>query len=159
MDVGRGLATRLRRTHAGTSAFAQFRAHRREEMRARWRDWAMLFVVIGVSVLAVTLTTDVLQLVFAGVVGALITVAVVGWLVGGHARSLTWAWGAAGERDTAATLDALDETWACIHDVPRERGNWDHILVGPPGVLLLDTKLLTARLLVYRATHSERGAK
>ncbi len=92
---------------------------------------SMLFCVFAGSVLAVSRTTGVLQLGFAGVVGVLITVAVVGWLVGGHARALAWAWGAAGERATAATLDALDDRWACVHDVPRERGNWVHALVRP----------------------------
>jgi hypothetical protein len=27
-----------------------------------------------------------------------------------------------------------------IHDIPRERGNWDHVVVGPGGVFLLETK-------------------
>jgi len=123
---------------------AKFRERRRAEMRIHWRDWAKLIAVILGSLVAVIVTTGVSQLIFAGLAGALVTVAVVGWLVGGHVRSLSWAWGAVGERDTAAVLDELGAEWVCVHDLPRERGNWDHVLVGPPGMLLLDTKVLTA---------------
>jgi len=75
--------------------------------------------------------------------GALVTVAVVGWLVG-DVHALTWAWGAVGERDTAAMLDDLGSDWQCVHDLRHEYGNWDHVLVGPPGVFVLDTKVLTS---------------
>lgn len=112
-------------------------------MRAHWRDWATLVIAIVGSLIAVVVTTELVQLVFAGLVGALVTIAVVGWLIG-DVRSLPWAWGAVGEQDTAAVLDKLNEDWVCVHDVPRERGNWDHVLVGPPGVFVLDTKVLTS---------------
>ena len=32
--------------------------------------------------------------------------------------------------------------WHCEHDVEHDRGNWDHVLVGPAGVFLLDSKRL-----------------
>jgi hypothetical protein len=133
-----------RQSHAGGSAGAKFRSRRRAEIRIHWRDWATLIVGIIASLGLTVLTHGLTQLVFAGITGALITVVVVGWMIGGHVRSLPWAWGAVGERDTAAVLDALNDRWTCVHDVRREHGNWDHVLVGPPGVLLLDTKVLTA---------------
>jgi hypothetical protein len=41
-------------------------------------------------------------------------------------------------------LGALEQGgWSCAHDIDRGRGNWDHVLVGPPGVFLLDTKSVT----------------
>jgi hypothetical protein len=140
--------TRLRLDHrsisrAGASSLAIFRERRRAAIREHWRDWAKLAVVIVGALVAVVVTSGVVQLVFAGLVGALVTVAVVGWLIG-DVRSLSWAWGAAGERDTEAALDTLPAEWTCVHDVPREHGNWDHVLVGPPGVFVLDTKALSA---------------
>jgi hypothetical protein len=132
------------RWRAGGSADAKFRERRRAEIRIHWRDWGTLIGAIVVSLVLVIVTHGLTQLVFAGVTGALISVVVVGWMIGGHVRSLPWAWGAVGERDTAATLDALDNAWVVVHDLERGRGNWDHVLVGPPGVLLLDTKVLTA---------------
>lgn len=135
---------RATRSPAGGSAHAKFRERRRAEVRAHWRDWVKLIGAIFVSLILLFVTAGVTQLLFAGVIGALAAVVAVGWMIGGHVRSLPWAWGAEGERDTAAVLDELDEGWECVHDVPRERGNWDHVLVGPPGVLVLDTKVLTS---------------
>jgi hypothetical protein len=137
------MRNKQRRRMAGDSALAMFRDRRRAKLREHWRDWAMLIVAIAGSIIAVLVTTGVMQLVFAGLVGALITVAVVGWLVG-DVRALRWAWGAAGERDTQEVLERLGDDWTCVHDIPSERGNWDHVLVGPPGVFLLDTKVLGA---------------
>jgi hypothetical protein len=57
-------------------------------------------------------------------------------------------WGAFGERETANALNGLDDSWRCEHDIPWARGNWDHVLVGPPGVFLLDSKRLNGRAVV-----------
>ena len=44
---------------------------------------------------------------------------------------------------TAKALRGLeDEGWIVMHDLPAGRGNIDHILVGPGGVFLLDSKRL-----------------
>lgn len=52
-----------------------------------------------------------------------------------------WNTGAEGERKTARALRRLDPAiWLAAHDVDAARGNYDHILIGPPGVLLLETK-------------------
>jgi hypothetical protein len=52
-----------------------------------------------------------------------------------------WQTGAEGERKTARALRGLDSSrWLVVHDVPCERGNYDHVLVGATGVFLLDTK-------------------
>jgi hypothetical protein len=148
MDVN--LIRRNRRQwRAGGSAEAKFRERRRAEILAHWRDWATLIGGFVVSLVLTIVTHGLTQLVFAGITGALVTILVVGWMIGGHVRSLPWIWGAEGERDTASVLDELGEGWECVHDLPRERGNWDHVLVGPPGVLLLDTKVLTAPARVF----------
>jgi hypothetical protein len=58
--------------------------------------------------------------------------------------SQRWEKGAEGERATAAVLDALpSEKWRVLHDVPwpgRPRANLDHVVVGPPGAFIIDSK-------------------
>jgi hypothetical protein len=52
-----------------------------------------------------------------------------------------WRRGAEGERRTAKALRPLVKRgWTVVHDIPGEYGNRDHVVVGPPGVFLLDTK-------------------
>lgn len=52
-----------------------------------------------------------------------------------------WREGADGERRTERALGAIDRSgWLVAHDVEARYGNYDHIVVGPAGVFLLDTK-------------------
>lgn len=66
-------------------------------------------------------------------------------MLGGHISAFRWQLGAFGEQDTAAQIERLDVRWHCEHDVVHEHGNWDHILVGPPGIFVLDSKLIHGR--------------
>lgn len=61
-----------------------------------------------------------------------------------------WRRGAEGERRTARVLEALaGEGWQSVHDLEKSRGgNTDHLLVGPPGVFLLETKNLSGKIAV-----------
>jgi hypothetical protein len=118
MEFGFGTGTSRRRPRAGGSALTKFRESRRAEIRTHWRDWLTLIGGIVASLVLTIVTHGLTQLVFAGITGALITVVVVGWMIGGHVRSLPWVWGAEGERDTAAVLDELGEGWECVHDLP-----------------------------------------
>lgn len=55
-----------------------------------------------------------------------------------------WERGAEGERRTAEALSALpSETWTVFHDLRwpgRRYANVDHVVVGPPGVFVIDSK-------------------
>lgn len=55
-----------------------------------------------------------------------------------------WAAGADGERRVAAALAALPSDWLVLHDRLLMPGlaesNLDHLLVGPPGIVLIDAK-------------------
>lgn len=52
-----------------------------------------------------------------------------------------WRRGAEGERRTAKALRRLARRgWTVVHDLPGRYGNRDHVVVGPPGVFLLETK-------------------
>ncbi len=52
------------------------------------------------------------------------------------------AWGASGERRTAKVLRKLErDGWHAVHDVERRINvNVDHVLIGPKGVFMLDSK-------------------
>jgi len=56
----------------------------------------------------------------------------------------SWRRGAEGERKTARALRPLvKQGWTAVHDLPGKYGNRDHVVVGPAGVFLLDTKNVT----------------
>jgi nuclease-like protein len=54
-----------------------------------------------------------------------------------------WRRGRDGERRTARALRPLTRHgWTVVHDLDSEYGNLDHVVVGPSGVFLLDSKNL-----------------
>ncbi len=59
-----------------------------------------------------------------------------------------WKRGEEGERRTAKALKPLERKgWKVEHDVQRDgRANLDHVLTGPPGVFLLETKNLSGSI-------------
>ena len=63
---------------------------------------------------------------------------------GGKPSAGAWAAGAAGERRVAEALTQLPSDWLVLHDRLLMPGltesNLDHLLVGPPGVILIDAK-------------------
>lgn len=64
-----------------------------------------------------------------------------------------WRTGAEGERKTARALKPLErQGWSIVHDVASQRGNRDHVLVGPAGVFLLDTKYLSGVVSIEEET-------
>lgn len=57
--------------------------------------------------------------------------------------------GAEGERATAKALKPLtDAGWHVIHDIDTGRGNRDHVLIGPAGLFLIDSKKLGGRITI-----------
>ena len=65
-------------------------------------------------------------------------------------RQAAWEAGAEGERRTAAVLAELAiEGWQLLHDVHwpgRPFANIDHIVIGPGGVLVIDSKNWSGRV-------------
>jgi hypothetical protein len=62
-----------------------------------------------------------------------------------------WRRGADGEKDTAKALRGLVRGgWVLITDIDVGRGNIDHVLIGPPGVFVLETKSLAGLVSVSR---------
>jgi hypothetical protein len=64
-------------------------------------------------------------------------------------EAVAWRRGAAGERRTARLLDPLERHgWVVLHDlaVPGSRANIDHLVIGPGGVFVIDSKQYRGRL-------------
>jgi Nuclease-related domain len=65
------------------------------------------------------------------------------------AEAVAWRRGAAGERRTARLLGPLERHgWAVLHDlaIPGSRANLDHLVIGPGGVFVIDSKHYRGRL-------------
>lgn len=57
--------------------------------------------------------------------------------------------GNSGEVKVGGLLEELaDDGWRVLHDVPTGRGNVDHVLVGPAGILTVETKSRAGRITV-----------
>jgi Nuclease-related domain len=64
-------------------------------------------------------------------------------------EALAWRRGAIGERRTARLLEPLErQGWAVLHDLalPGSRANLDHLVIGPGGVFVIDSKKYRSRL-------------
>ena len=51
-----------------------------------------------------------------------------------------WLIGAQAEERTADILSVLGDEWECWHDISVASANIDHLLIGPPGIVVIDTK-------------------
>jgi hypothetical protein len=128
----------------GGSAMAHYQQVRAREWAtfARTLPWR-LAAVIAAGALAGTLTHAAGPR-LAGLAAAL-AAAAVGWHLRFRVSAETAAWcrGARGERRTARHLRKLVRSgWTVLHDlaIPHSRANGDHLLIGPPGVFLVDSK-------------------
>jgi hypothetical protein len=127
---------------AGVSAEREFSRRRRRNIRDDWRTWLFAFsLLVAFAVWSLIATGMVARLMaaMAGLVGGTLFVM---WSLGGHISAFHWWLGAEGERDTAKQIEQLGPEWHCEHDLEHGRGNWDHVLVGPAGVFLLDSKVI-----------------
>jgi hypothetical protein len=134
----------------GGSAQATWRRARAAEWAAwtrtlPWRMAATLGIGAGGGVLG-SLLAPRLGLAAAGVAAI-----VAGWGLRFRPSrdALAWRRGAAGERRTARLLDPLERHgWAILHDlaVPSSRAILDHLVIGPGGVFVIDSKQYSGRL-------------
>jgi hypothetical protein len=134
----------------GGSAQATWRRLRAAEWSAwtrtlPWRIAVILGVGAGGGVLGSLLAPR-----LGLVVGGLAAVAA-GWAlrIRPSPDAVAWRRGAAGERRTARLLDPLQRHgWAVLHDLalPGSRANLDHLVIGPGGVFVVDSKQYRGRL-------------
>jgi len=134
----------------GGSAQARWRRMRAAELAAwirslPWRIAVLLGIGLGGGVLGSQLAPRV------GLVVAALAAAAAGWGLRFRPSPAAIAWrrGAEGERRTARLLDPLQRHgWAILHDLalPGSRANIDHLVIGPGGVLVIDSKQYRGRL-------------
>ena len=134
----------------GGSAQARWRRMR----AAEWADWThslpWRMAVIVVSGVAGGLLGSLLAPRVGLAVGGLAAVAA-GWGLRFQPSpdAVAWRRGAAGERHTARLLAPLErQGWVILHDlaVPGSRANLDHLVIGPGGVFVIDSKQYRGRL-------------
>jgi hypothetical protein len=126
----------------GGSAEAKYRAMVRDWRRSRLKGLTRLCVAVTVVVVLVASRLHqalVFNLGFFG--GCLLTFVMSAreWAVPAYIKN--WQTGAEGEKRTAKILDRLGPEWRVRHDLQRRYGNVDHVLYGPAGVFLLDSKV------------------
>ena len=135
----------------GASAQAEYRRRRAAELAAWIPGLPLrLATIVAGGALAGLLVGMLVEPPLAIVV-AVAAAAVVGWRLRFRPSSDTCAWrrGATGERRTAALLGRLERHgWVVLHDlaVPGSRANIDHLLIGPPGIFVVDSKHYRGRL-------------
>jgi hypothetical protein len=129
---------------AGGSAQATWRRLRAAEWAAwtRTLPWRVA-VVLGIGAAGGVLGSQLAPR-LGLVLGALAALAA-GWGLRFRPSpdAITWRRGAAGERRTARLLDPLERHgWAVLHDlaIPGSRANIDHLVIGPGGVFVVDSK-------------------
>jgi hypothetical protein len=134
-----------RHGHPGASAMAQYRRQRAGD----WQTWRATLPQRLVGVLAAGLAVSLATAAVAGSGLARLTgpAAAVGlaWLLRFRPSPATVAWrhGAEGERRTARLLAPLERRgYQVFHDlaVPGSAANVDHLVVGPTGVYVIDSK-------------------
>lgn len=134
-----------RRTTAGRSAHQIFRgAERAWHRRVVRRVQPFLLVpAVALYVVQVVWAQHLLSWSLGLAAGGL--VALWAWLRDSPPAHIEqWRTGRDAERRTAKALRPLVRAgWAVAHDVGSEYGNRDHVLVGPGGVFLVDTKELS----------------
>lgn len=136
--------------HAGAYAKTRFkrsaRAWRRRVLRAS--QVTILGCISAAMIAAYTVSDDTLQIAFGALAGGLAAaLMMLRDLVPPHVEM--WRRGWESERRTARALrKQARHGWSIVHDIElsdESSGAWniDHVLVGPSGVFLLDTKWYT----------------
>src|SRR5215217_7148149 len=150
------LAMRVRASvgRPGASAHAEYRRRRATELAAwthslPWRIAAVLAIGLTGWLLATQVVPHLAALAGASVAAG------VAWRLRFRVTPDTMAWrrGAAGERRTARLLGPLERRgWAVLHDlaIPGTQANIDHLVIGPGGVIVVDSKRYRGRLRLDR---------
>ena len=130
------------RRRAGASAARQYQRYKREWQRSHRKLFMGLATAVGVVLVGTLLAArHHLFPYYAGFASGLL----VAFYVLVRESPPTWIEnyqvGAWGEERTAKVLEPLlSRGWVILHDLTRIKSNLDHVLVGPGGVFVLDTK-------------------
>jgi len=134
----------------GRSALAAYRRRRADELAAWTRTLAWRAPLVAAAGLAGQVLAAQVGLPQAGLVG-LAVAALVGWRLRFRPseQARTWQRGAHGERRTARLLDRLTrDGYVVFHDlaVPGSPANVDHLVIGPTGLFVIDSKQWTGSI-------------
>jgi hypothetical protein len=148
------------RATAGAGRFAEERFHARRRAWRRRIWW--FFPPFAAVLIAIPVTLGWLlapeHLGFYWGLGVGVAFAITAALMDSPPHHIErWRQGADGEKATAKALRPLGrDGWTLLHDLDTGRGNIDHLVIGPPGVFLLDTKNLSGALSVKAGVLSVR---
>jgi hypothetical protein len=134
----------------GRSARAAYRQRRATELAAWTRSLVWRAPLVAAAALTVQVLATQAGLPLAGL-GGLAVAALVAWRVRFRPSEQVTAWrrGAAGERRTARLLDRLTrDGYVVFHDLalPGSPANVDHLVIGPSGVFVIDSKQWTGSI-------------
>jgi hypothetical protein len=136
----------------GRSALEQYRRRRAAELAAWTRSlgWRVpLVAAVGLTAAQLTRQAGLARTV--AILAGLAVAALVGWRLRFQPSEQARAWqrGAKGEQRTARLLDHLDQDgYVVLHDlaVPGSPANVDHLVIGPSGVFVIDSKQWTGQV-------------
>jgi hypothetical protein len=131
----------------GRSALAEYRRRRALELAAWTRSLAWRAPLVAAAGAVGQVLAAQVGLPGAGLVGLAVAV-LAGWRLRFRPseQARTWQRGAHGERHTARLLDRLTrDGYVVFHDlaVPGSPANLDHLVIGPTGVFIIDSKQWT----------------
>ncbi len=135
----------------GASAHAIYRQLRAAELADWTRGLLWRLPLVGGASIGVAVLTSALPG-LARLTASLAVLGVVGWRLRFRASAEASAWrkGARGERRTARRLRRLVRRggYVAFHDLamPGSRANIDHLLLGPTGMFVIDSKQYTGRI-------------
>jgi Nuclease-related domain len=134
----------------GRSALAAYRRRRATELAGWTRSLAWRAPLVVAAGLAGDMLAVQLGQPWAWLVG-LVAAVLVGWRLRFRPseQARTWQRGAQGERHTARLLDRLTrDGFVVFHDlaVPGSPANVDHLVIGPTGVFVIDSKQWSGRV-------------
>jgi hypothetical protein len=131
----------------GRSALAAYRRRRAIELAAWTRSLAWRAPLVGAAGLTGQVLAAQVGVPRVGLVGLAVAVLVGWWLrFRPSEQARAWQRGADGERHTARLLDRLTrDGFVVFHDlaVPDSPANVDHLVIGPSGVFVIDSKQWT----------------
>ena len=135
----------------GASALAEYRRHCDTELAAWTRTLPLRLAAVFAAGTIVWLVGRKLLGMAPGLLAGFAAAAAVGWRLRFRPSVDTPAWqrGAHGEQRTAKVLSRLEpHGWVVLHGlaVPGSRANLDHLLIGPGGVFVVDSKQYSGRL-------------
>jgi hypothetical protein len=134
----------------GRSALAAYRRRRAIELAAWTHTLVWRAPLVAAAGLVAQVLAAQLDLPLSGLLG-LVVAALVGWRLRFRPseQARTWQRGAQGERHTARLLERLTrDGFVVFHDlaVPGSPANVDHLVIGPSGVFVIDSKQWTGNV-------------